>query len=447
MKRISILVFFLLTALAVKPQSEDSVFSFSIQQSIEYSLKNHTDVLNAQLDNNVSDYRVKEIVGIGLPQINTGFDFKDFIEIPTTLVPGEFAGEEEGSFFPVKFGTQYQAVAEVSASQLLFDPSYLLGVKASKTYREMAQKNVTKTRTDVAVEVFKAYYRVLVLNESKKVVEANVSRVKKLRDDTKALFDNGFVEKIDLDRIEVTYNNTVSDDERFVRIIELSIASLKFQMGMNPKAKLTLTDSLNTEQVKNLSSAVDNFDINNRIEYSLLKTQEKLWQYNVKRHKNGAIPTIYAYGTLSTTLQHDAVNIFDPDEKWYPMGLIGAKLSFPLFDGFQRHARVKQTEFELKKIENNISNFERAANVEIINSRNALLNAVSTLNIQEKNLQLANDVTRTSKIKYDQGVGSNLEILNAETSLKEAQSNYYSAIYDAIVAKVNLEKALGKINY
>lgn len=447
MKRIPLLLLLSLATFAAKPQSADSVFSFSLQQSIDYSLQNHTAVLNAQLDNNVSDYKVKETVGMGLPQISTGFDFKDFVEIPTTLVPGEFAGEEEGSFFPVKFGTQYQAVAEITASQLLFDPSYLLGVKATKTYREIAQKNVTRTRTDVAVEVVKAYYRVLVLNESKKVVESNVSRVRKLRDDTKALYENGFVEKIDLDRIEVTYNNTVSEDEKFTRIIELSYASLKFQLGMNPKAKLILTDSLNTEQVKNLSSAVDNFDINNRIEYSLLKTQEKLWEYNVKRYKNGGVPKLYAYGTLSTTLQHDAINIFDPNEKWYPMGLIGAKLSFPLFDGFQRHAKVKQTEYELKKIGNDLSNFERGANVEIINNRNSLLNAVSTLNIQEKNLQLANDVARTSKIKYDQGVGSNLEILNAETSLKEAQANYYSAIYDAIVAKVNLEKALGKINY
>jgi outer membrane protein TolC len=311
----------------------------------------------------------------------------------------------------------------------------------------MAQKNVTRTRNDVAVEVIKSYYRVLVLKESKKVVESNVNRVKKLHDDTKALYNNGFVEKVDLDRIEVAYNNTVAESEKFDRSLILAQAALKLQMGMHPSLSLTLADSLNTEQIKNLSSVTENFDINKRVEYSLLKTREKLWNYNVKRFKNEAVPRLVAYGTLNTSLQHNAINIFDPDQRWYPMGVVGAKITLPIFDGLQRHARVKQTQYELQKIVNDISYFEKAANVEITNSKNLLLNALSTLNIQEKNLKLANDVARTSKIKYDQGVGSNLEILNAETSLKEAQANYYSALYDAVVAKVNLEKALGNISF
>jgi len=445
MKKITLFFFALLT-LAVQAQTE---YNYSLKQAIDYALTNQQDVVNAQLETNISHYKVKEVVGMGLPQISTSVDFKDFIEIPTTLIPAEFAGDggEPGTFFPVKFGTRYQATAGVSAQQLLFDPSYLLGVKASKTYREISEKNYTRTRIETAVQVTKAYYYLLVLQASKPVVDANVVRVKKLRDDTKAMYTNGFVEKIDLDRLEVIYNNVLTEQEKFARRIEMANAMLKFQMGMKTSSTLILTDSLNTADIKNLSAATENFDINKRVEYNLLKTQQKFGTYNVKRYKQAGIPKLYLYGSVSTSGYRDEFNLLDPDERWYPTGLIGATLSFPIFDGFSRHARVKQTQFELQKIDNQVVNFENAATIEIQNSRNDLLNAVSTFTNQEKNLQLATEVSRTTKVKYDQGVGSNLEILDAETSLKEAQANYYNAIFDALIAKVNLDKSMGNLNY
>jgi outer membrane protein len=442
----SVILFFALLTVAAQAQTE---YNYSLSQAIEFALKNQQDVLNAQLETNISHYKVKEIVGMGLPQIKTEVDFKDFIEIPTTLIPAEIGdgSAEPGTFFPVKFGTRYQATAGVSASQILFDPSYLLGVKASKTYREISEKSYTRTRIETAVQVTKAYYYLLVLQETKPVVDANVVRVKKLRDDTKAMYENGFVEKIDLDRLEVIYNNVQTEQERFARRIEMANAMLKFQMGMNTASSLVLTDSLNTGQIKNLSATTENFDINKRVEYNLLKTQQKFGTYNVKRFKQAGIPKLYLYGSISTSGYRDEFNLLDQDERWYPTGLWGATLSFPIFDGFSRHARVKQTEFELQKINNQVTNFENSATIEIQNSRNDLLNAISTYTNQEKNLQLATEVSRTSKIKYDQGVGSNLEILDAETSLKEAQANYYNAIFDALIAKVNLDKALGNITY
>lgn len=446
MKNFVILLLSALLAQAVQAQNE---YSFSLSQAIEYALMNQKDVLNAQLETSISHYKVKETVGLGLPQISASVDYKDFVEIPTTLIPSQMfdTSGQPGTFYPVKFGTRYQATAGISATQLLFDPTYLLGVKATKTYREISQKSYTRTRIETAVQVTKAYYYLLVLRVSQPVLESNVVRIKKLRDDTKAMYENGFVEKIDLDRLEVIYNNVLTEKERFDRRIELAVSLLKFQMGMSTNASLTLTDSLHTEKIKNLSVATENFDINKRVEYSLLKSQQTLWQYNVKRYKTAAVPKIFLFGTISTSGYRDEFDLLDPDKKWYPTGIIGASLNMPLFDGFSRHARVKQTEYELQKIINEVTHFENSTSVEIQNSRNELLNAISTLTNQEKNLLLATDVARTSKIKYDQGVGSNLEILDSESSLKEAQANYYNAIYDALIAKVNLDKALGNINY
>ena len=73
------------------------------------------------------------------------------------------------------------------------------------------------------------------------------------------------------------------------------------------------------------------------------------------------------------------------------------------------------------------------------------LNAIKTLESQRANSSLAENIARITKIKYEQGVGSNLEVVDAEASLKEAQVNYYNALYDALIAKVDLDKAYGKL--
>jgi outer membrane protein TolC len=137
--------------------------------------------------------------------------------------------------------------------------------------------------------------------------------------------------------------------------------------------------------------------------------------------------------------------VFDTDKKWYPTALVGATLSMPVFSGLQKHYRVKQAQLSIQKMRNEIEHTSRAMDMESSAAKSNLLNAIATLTTQEKNLELAGEVYRVSKLKYDQGVGSNLEVINAETSLKEAQTNYYNSMYDALVAKVDLDKAMGSI--
>jgi outer membrane protein TolC len=428
-------------------QTQDSTVRLSAKEAIDFALEHHKDVKNATLDARISSAQVNEIIGIGLPQVNGSFDVKDFFEIPTNLVPGEFFGAEPGTFIPVKFGTQWQANAGLTASQLLFDPSYLIGVKATKTIRELADKNVTRTRIETAANVYKAYYALLLMRERKKVIDANVARIFKLKKDTKALYNNGFVEKIDLDRINLAYNNMISEMERVENIEKMTENLLKYQMGMSVTQPIELTDSLDVNKVKNLSIENQRADITKRIEYNILRTQVRLQEYNIQRYKVGYFPSLVAFANVSSTAQRNAFNIFDPTRRWYPTGIIGATLNIPIFDGLQKQAKIRQNEYGLEKIRNELTNFENAATMQIENSKLSMEDAIRSLDLQEQNLNLARDVVRTSKLKYDQGVGSNLEVLDAETSLREAQTNYYNAIYDAIIAKIDYEVAMGNINY
>jgi outer membrane protein len=440
---------------------KDSSYTLTLQQAIEYAYQHQKNVLNAQLDAQIADKKVSEIIGMGVPQVSASFDLKDFEKIPTTTLPdfitpsiynvlfneNVIPRRDLGAVqqFPIQFGTRWNATAGLNASQLIFQPSYIVGVQASRTYRELSQKSLTRTKIETAVAVTKAYYGVLVSRKRLELLDANMTRVQKLRDDTKALYDNGFVEKIDYDRVALTYNNLSTEKENITRLSLLSELMLKFQVGMPVNSDVSLADSLADAQVKNIALSMEKPDVSKRIEYSLLESQKNFQALDLKRYRVQYYPSLVAYGNVSANALRDKFDIFDTDKRWYPTVLIGATLSWNLFDGLQRERKIDQAKLELKKIDNQITDVNNALTLEAESSRTMLQNALASLNTQSANLELANEVVRVSKLKYDEGVGSNLEVITAETSLREAQTNYYNAVYDALVAKVDLDKALGNI--
>jgi len=430
----------------LKAQNKDaSTYSVTLEQAIDFAIQNQPSVLNASLEQEIARKKVNELTGLGLPQISGSVDAKDYLRVPTVVIPAIAFGGPEGVIQTAQFGLQYEASAGLNASQLLFDGSYFVGLKASKTYAELARKNYQQTKIETALQVSKAYYNVLVNAERMDLLNANVERIKKLRDDTKAFFDNGFVEKIDFDRMDITYNNIVTEKTKTEKLLELGKLLLKYQMGMDMNANLTLTDDLKNIKFDESLPADQQTDYTKRIEYSVLQTTQRLQELDLKKNRVAYLPNLVLYGGLSTHAYRFDFDFFDSDKAWYPAAVVGATLSIPIFDGFQKNARIQQSKLNLKKIENNFKSLEQGISLEISTAKVNLQNSILSLETQRKNRELAEEVSRVSKIKYDQGVGSNLEVTTAETSLKEAETNYYSALFDALVAKVDYQKATGAL--
>lgn len=447
MKKALLIIGLGVIAIKSHAQAKDSaIYSFSIQQTIDFALQNQRDIINAVIDEEIAIRKVNEILGMGFPQINSSFDTKKFLEIPTSLIPAEFFGGPPGSFAPVKFGTTYQATAGLDASQLIFSGDYFLGLKASKVYVELSKKAAQRTQIEIASSVSKAYYTVLINEERMKLMEANIIRIKKALDDTKILNDNGFVEKIDLDRLTVTYNNLLIEQEKVERLLTLGRYLLKYQMGMDINATLIMTDKLADVKLdvgKDVS--VEKFDYSKRVEYTLFETQYKLAELDLKRTRFSFFPNAFAYGSLSGSAQRNTFNIFNEGYRWYPTALVGAKLTMPIFTGLQRSAKNQQAILSLQKAENNIEFIKKSIDFELSSSTTILQNATASLENQKKNISLAEEVYRLSKLKYEQGLGSNIEMITAETALKESQTNYFNALFDALVAKIDFDKANGNL--
>ena len=152
--------------------------------------------------------------------------------------------------------------------------------------------------------------------ERKRQLEVTVKRLKKTLDDTKSLMDNGFVEKIDYDRLSVAYNNIVVEQEKVNRLLSLGTLLLKYQMGMDINANLTATDKLSDVKFDvSANVAAEKFDYEKRVEYGLFMTQYKLAKLDLKRQRLSYLPVAFAYGSVSGTAQRNEVDFFDHDKK------------------------------------------------------------------------------------------------------------------------------------
>jgi len=421
--------------------------TFTLKDAVEYALQHNNNYLAAQMDEKISKARNWEYTGIGLPQVSASFDLKDYLELPTSLLPAEFFGGRPGTYVPVRFGTQYNATAGISVSQIIFSSDYLSALQASKALVELSQKNIQRTKIETQVQVTKAYYNALIAKERFTIIQANIQKLEKLLNDTKALYENGFVEKIDLDRIQIAYNNLITEKEKYLRLIGLSQTLLKYQMNYSLTDSIVLTDSITMFKDKVTELKDLQFSAEKRIEYQIFQQQKRLNEIDLNRYRMQFLPSIVAYGSYSKNAQRTTFDVFDfsKDKQWFTIGLIGVTFSWNLFTSGQRYFRVQQARYNVLKSQYNLEQIKQSVQLEYSSALVTYQNALASLKTQENNLKLAQSVFDTAIKKYESGVGSNLEVVNAEASLKEAQTNYLAALYDALSAKVDLDKAMGSI--
>ncbi|MFC5410946.1 TolC family protein [Larkinella bovis] len=428
---------------------------FSLNDAIQFATQQNINVKNTQLDALSAEARIKEIRGVALPQVNVGGAITYNAIIQRVIFPaGGFgapgdstASKGKDDVTAIPFGVKLQGNVGANVNQIVFDASYKIGLKAAATYRELAQKNVTASKINVAEQVAKAYYGVLVSEERMKLLDLNIARVDTLLRETRAMNGQGFVEKIDVDRLEVQLNNLKTERQNVKNLVDLSYNLLKFQMGLPINAPIQLTDRIETYSQQDLDRAAlldASFDYGQRIEFSTLQTQLQLADLDYQSIGKQYYPRL----TASATYGHNngRNNFMDFwTTQWFNSAAISLNLNVPVFDGFQKRYQAQQKKIALDKARQSGELLKNSIDLQIQQASVTLANNLQSLQNQKRNMDLAQEVVRVTRIKYKEGVGSNIEVLNAETSSREAQTNYFAALLDYMITKVDLDKALGKL--
>lgn len=476
MKRIYTLTIALLlavgSAMAQEAQSQSSK-TFTLEQCVEYALQNHTDAQNAILDQEIAKERVKETTGMGLPQVVVGAGVTYNQKLPRFFQRYQPPTEGSISFFPEIpglaagsvvaannfFQLQASSDANVQVNQMIFNGSYFVGLQAAAAYKDFAYKSAAATRVTVVQNVTKAYYAALINNDRLAAIDANLAQLDSALRSTKALNENGLAESIDVDRIRVAYNNLATQRQVFLNGKQLTIELLKFQMNYPQGDELSVAGSIEDVQIAaDPTAGANGFSYENRTDYQVLASQQKLQALNVKNNYAEALPSINAY--YRTGFQTQSANIgglfktetdlgFESDDigpdKYYNYSVIGISLNWNLFTGLSRHHKIQQEKLALQKIDNSFRRLKSGIDLEIKQTTLMYDNALKVLTSQKENMDLASNVYRVTRIKFEQGVGSNLEVVTAEAEYRTAQNNYYGALFDAMVAKVDLDKAYGRL--
>jgi len=446
-----LLIPLLLLGTAFTGFAQQTAQNFSLQDCINYAYQHQDSVVNAGLDVKSADYKVRETIGTGLPQVNGAASFQDYLRTPVSVGPDFSKGfsapiNPNAPLVPFPIGAvKYNNTYSLTATQLLFSGTFLVGLQAAKTYKELSQRSLVRSKIQTNVNVTKAYYQVLVSNEQIKLLDANINQLKQQLDQTTQQNKQGFVEKIDVDRLTVQYNNLVTNRENTVRSLVLNYELLKFQMGMPVQQEITLTDkleSVNLDQQLTQNTADTTF-YRNRIEYNLLETNLKLNQLDVKSKKAAFLPTLSANGGFADVYQENHMKfLYDHP---YPYSYIGLSLNVPIFNGGQRKYQLKESQINVMKSQNDLENVKNAISLEASSSMITFQNSLESLNNQKRSRALAEEVLRVSKVKYQQGVGSSIEVTQAQTDLESADNQYIQALYNALISKVDMDKAYGKI--
>ncbi|WP_461488775.1 TolC family protein [Pontibacter sp. HJ8] len=485
-KQFILLLLYLMWGSLGEVAAQNAPQAFSLRQSIDYALQNRYSLKVNRNEEEIGKAKVGEIRAMGLPQINAGAEVgNNFIQQKTLFDPSSFGTPSEldpfvitpeqlasgqpivlnptysqpepqpsGGLQAISFVQPYNGGLTITGSQLLFDGSYLIGLKAAKTYTELSRKTTTQSEIDVVEQVSKAYYSVLVNRERMELLRQNLTRLDTLLKQTQVMFDNGVAEKLDVDRLRVSFNNLNVEKQKTERLLLLSENLLKFQMGMNQNEQLVLTDKLSEVEVDVEKANSSNFNYSNRIEYSLLETQRDLAMLDLRNKRSGYLPKLYLNGrygyigvgrSFSDIMSIRAGQDNTTDRNYFDFGYVGVQLQVPIFDGLLKHYQIQQSRLTLENTKLGFESLKQSIDLQLAQSSTDLTNSLDVLKSQRENMELAEEIARVAKIKFQEGVGSNLEVVTAETDLRQAQTNYYAAMYDALIAKVNLDKATGTL--
>ena len=420
-------------------------YAFSIQQALDYAKANNVQVKNALLNVQAQNETNREITAAALPNIFGTGNVINNLNIPVTLIPGEITGLPPGTFVPVRFGTKYNSIVGIQLQQTLFDGQVFVGLQARKTSVDFQLKNVEVTEELIKANIYKVYYQLVASKTQIQILDANIQRLEKLENDTRILYNNGFAEKLDEDKVSIQLTNLNTEKVKALNSIEIGYLGLKTLLGMPAKDTLELTEKITEGQIEANILADTGFQYQDRKEYQYLELAKKLNEYNIKRYKLSYLPILSMNAAYNKNAQRNTFDLFVKDGDWFTASYIGFNLSVPIFSGFAKDARVAKSKIDLRQTNNQLENLRNTIDNEVQQARINFNTSQNTLRFQKKNMELAEKVYNQTRKKYEIGTGSNIEISAAQTDLITAQNNYLSALYGAIVARIDYLKATGKL--
>jgi len=417
------------------------VRELSLQSAQEYAVQYSYNIRRSELDIQAAQKKVRETVLTGFPQVNSNMSYLNNLELATVLIP-DFIGGNYDEKIPVQFGTQHNANVTFTLNQLVFNGSYLVGLKTSRIFRQLADQNYERIQLEILETVTNTYCLILVAEETEKILSSNIANLEKTHYEIRERYREGFVAETDADLVQISVTTLKNSLQTVLRQKEVAYKLLKFQMGLDLSEQIVLTDRLEDilQQVDVSKEANIEFDLRQNIDYKLLETQEKLSEMALKNEKAQYFPTISAFYSFQWNAFRDAFTFLDFQERWFRTQVLGFNINIPIFRSGAQRAKVAQASIALEQARIAKTQASQGLTVEAASARATLYSAHENYLNTKENMRLAKRVYDVTLIKYNEGVASSLDLTQAHDKYLMAQSDYIQAMSGLLTAKNRLDR-------
>lgn len=449
------LILFLFIFASAKSQTQENpnspplgesggAFSFTMEEAVQYALDSSYATINARRDILSAIKKKWETTARGLPHIDANVSYTNRLKQPVQLIPGEFIGGEPGTFVPVTFGTKQQLGATATASQLLFDGSYIVALQAAKTFLEYSENAAEKTALETRKAVIQAYGNVLLSKASVEILAKNKAVLEENVFETKKIYENGLTDLESVEQLQITLSQVENRLQNARRMQEITRQLLKLALGIPIEETMVLEDDLETLAQENISLTLMNEDLEmeENIDFQIAKNLTEQRELELKLEKSKALPTLSTFVNYGTVANSNEFTFLEDNQKWYQSSIWGVSLNIPIFSSFQRRARTQQAKIALQKAQTKFTQAKQQIRLQVNTAKSNYEFAIENYRTAQKNLELAQRIANKNQIEFGQGLASSFELRQAQMQLYTAQQELLQAMLEIITAKSELETVL-----
>lgn len=425
-------------------QEAPKSYSFSLEEAVNYALDSNYTAINARRDVAKALKQKWETTADGLPQINGSVDYQNQLKQPVTFIPAEFSGGEPGTFTPVTFGAKQSANLTATLSQVIFDGSYLVALKASTAFLEFSENANEKTRLEVRKGVINAYGGVLLTEESVSIVEKNIDAITDNLSETQALYEEGFAEEEDAEQLQITKLQLENQLSNTKRQADIAKQMFNLALGIPVNAPVVFKDGLEQLTLENVSLEISEQElaVEENVDYKIADNLTKQRELELKLEKSKALPSVNAFVNYGTQTQDDDFVFFDSDTRWFQSSIFGVSINVPIFSSLKRSARTQRAAIALDQAQTDLEQTIQQIQLDTDTARSDYQFAIESYQTAQKNLELAERIENKNQIKFREGISTSFDLRQAQTQLYNAQQELLQSMVNVITTKAELETVL-----
>lgn len=437
------LLIIFLSIISISAQTKNDTLFLTLNDAINKALEKNWDIQISQQDINKAHSQVHEAYANVFPKLDFSGRYVRNIKLPVLFIPPNSPINPTNQTMTFELGSKNAIDAGFSISQILYSQKVNTAIQIADEYSTYSVEGNIAARSNVTLEVKKAFYNILLMKKLVNVTRQSNESAKANYENVSKLYDKGAASEYDKLRSEVQLANNQPNLIQTENNLSLALNYLKSLLAIDLNQPIdALGDFVFEELSQELVSDKSEGAVKNNPLYKQLVIQESLLDKNITIQRSDYFPTLAGFGQYNFQSQDNTFDI--KNYKWAKSFMVGLQLSYTLFDGFSRGARIEQAIIDKEKVSLTKHKVEEGLKIQIMQAELKMIEAKKRIAAQEKNLQQADKTMKIAETRYRNGIGTQLEIIDTQTAVTYAQTNYAQAIYDYLVAKAEWENA---VNY